>query len=287
MTNSSIINSAKTQPVLSGLLFKARSMGYGQGTRQKYTFTNVEMAELECIMAAWSELSTILQLGALTSTQVDILHRKLIASVRYKRSIHIATIFCPSYRLGECRIGYNREIGSSTLRNLNALAKVVAVFNRAGIYTSVTIYFSDILLENYDALQGTNYLDDLQANFDSLQRHLPEDGFEAIRLSSLGRLADQVGDRGTISAPIEASSSDLDIVEQRNAAFYSAQLGWADHQTRERTEMLARNYPLLAEAVSAKHPESIYYWSESAFERFRLMPNMSLPVMFPKHEVSE
>ncbi len=260
----------------------ASNAGIGQVvSRQKILFTEQENARLVQAEKFYEEFIDFANIGYLNVAQESALRKKIIKIGLGLQKLALVSIFCPSYKTGAGIYGYNNKIGNKTRENINTLVYIANLAKKYDIKSTITILFSDLILENLHELKGTSYADDLHDTFLDLLKNIPPD-FNAIKLSSIHTLADTLGEEGTSIELIKHSPSDLNIVKMRNRICYAELLGWSDEMSDARSEQLAIAYPYLAAEINRGYPDAIYFWSESAIERTRLMPNLEVPLFVPR-----
>jgi hypothetical protein len=270
----------KPSPEISSLIELLRRGGIGHSlSRQKFELTEAEQETIHRAILLWTHLNPLIEITAMNKGSLRNLLQQLATSILGNTAIAVVSIFCPSYKLGSGAIGYNDSIGSTTKSNIARLCQIEALFFDYGIACAITIYFSDLLLENYPLLLGTAYREDLAQNYQDLV--CSTSPWKVQLLSALGGLVTSVGEQGATSPQPTINPDAFAIVLDRNKAFYQDKLGWSETQTTQRTRDLALNYPYLADEINAAHPTGLYYWSESAWERSLLMPNLALPIVFP------
>ena len=260
----------------------ALHLGMGRSiSRQKKQFTHSEQVKIKQGQEFYEQILALVNIGYLNNNQLKELRDALAEIALGSKPFHMLSIFCPSYKKGRHAYGYNKEIGSKTRQNLQILTTIQELCKKYNVECSFTVFFSDLLLENYEKIKTDDYLPDLDDNFDDLRRKAPTD-FHIFRLSDINALNNQVGIHGAKKKLCEINALDLDIVKRRNQIAYKEILGWADAVSDVRTAQLAISDPYLSQAMNVYNPAAIYYWSESAIERTRLMPNLELPLFVPK-----
>lgn len=259
----------------------ATVLGLGTAvTRQKIDLVEADKLRLENCL---NLLSVILSLS--NTTYLDIqkqkqLEMEILKNIYHNNGLSFVSVFCPPYKKGIGCYGYNEQIGSTTFRNIRILQQIRRLCIKNGVSCNVTIYFSDLLLENFEKLIGTSYRADLSSAFDDLCAKA--NSMQVIRLSELGELKKSIGEEATDCRPLTfASEKNLKLVYERNKITYNTIFGWDDTKVRRRTKALASAYPLIAAELNKKHSKSICYWSETAIERTLLMPNLNLPIFIP------
>ncbi|MEI7689368.1 MAG: hypothetical protein WCI79_00140 [Candidatus Saccharibacteria bacterium] len=252
-----------------------------QETRQKIVFTDQETQYLIDSQKTFGSIMDLMNLGFLPKVTQSRTLDKILSDIILKNEIQIVSVFCPSYKIGAGQIGYNNVIGNTTKNNINTLTKLYHLFSSAGCKINLTIYFSDLLIENLDELSDTDFRTSLDKNYRDLLDKSPKQ-FIIKKLSALNNLDNLIGERGS-NIPIANIEEDKkQIVQGRNEIFYKNILNWQDDKIRDRTEALATNYPYIAQALNESYQEAYLYWSESAYERYLLMPNLNMDLLFPK-----
>lgn len=278
-----IIPQVAVTPEISSLLQRFRQQGVGQNiSRQQFQITDAELKLLQDSCSLWMELIRLIELGAMARADIGNLQHLLVSAKLHGNSLRIISVFCPSYKIGDGQIGYTGRVGNKTLFNIQTLQAIRQLCLQHGIGPKITVYFSDLILENYASLAGTSYVEDLRRNFLDLRQQA--DGIEVLKLSSLADLKTTLGETGRTTGNLEVPDHDYQRVLNRNAVFYADQLGWDLTQVEQRTRVLALSYPIMARALHLNHRYSLCYWSESAWERSNLMVGLNMPIIFPKHE---
>ena len=220
-----------------------------------------------------------------TSSKISTraLVRCLAISITTSTPLAMLAVFCPSYKLGIGQVGFERSIGDHTIQVISELLTFLQRSVAAGLHTQTEVYFSDLLLENYDILQGTDYRRDLHLTFESFQSRFRECGMPTLSvhlLSSLTELERRIGERGAHNSDALRDQKLFRHVYLRNSAFYAEQLGWQDVRILERTDVLYHSYAEMGRYFRSRNPNYVLYWTESAYERAPLY-STALDKLYP------
>ena len=252
-------------------------------SRQKLMLSQDEIELIDHIDRVTNSLMNLTNRGYLSKIQEKLLVSHIQRSILNSQPLSFVSIFCPPYKKGHNAFGYNSVVGETTRANIALLSKIENICTNAGLEFSVTIYFSDLLLENYEELQSHNYKHELALAFADLKHRAS--CFNVMKLSDLGNLAIIVGEAGPCQALNNngaINNCDLQLLYARNQITYKSIYNWDDRKIQKRTDDLVLAYPYLADAMNKYHQNSIYFWSETAIERTRLMPNLNLPLFVPR-----
>ena len=261
----------------------AVELGVGKKiSRQKVSLTNKESGALLKSNNFSKLLLRLHNYGSLTKFQQKDLERYIYQVGFGLQPMNIVSIFCPSYKRGTGEVGYNSEIGPRTRANIKILSYIKEICQKYNIPCTITIYFSDLLLENYSKLITVDYKSQLNNNYNDLV--LKVSSIATVRkLSELGDLASSISTNAGNCLPIiDIDEKDQQLLIARNRITYQTIFGWSEREVRKRTTELINAYPYLAKAINYYHPNAMYYWSETAIERVRLMPNLAIPLFMPK-----
>lgn len=250
-------------------------------SRQKIAFSDEEKQRLINTQKIFNLVLSNINLDFLPSNLRKITKKQLLNDLLFKKDINIVSVFCPSYKKGLNAIGYCEKIGSSTKNNINNLINLEKIINSVGCNTNITILFSDLLIENFQHLKDTKFRESLKENYLDLVDYCP-DSFKVELLSSFGDLSDTIGENGAQISICDVKNEDLEIVETRDLIFYKNSLGWKENDSKQRTKDLSISYPYIARALNTLAKNTYLYWSESSYERYLLMPNLKLNIIFPK-----
>lgn len=278
------------QKGMSSLITQARQLGIGKVISfQKTAYSQKDLDRLKIIINWWNFLnkSTIPELRDLKTEKK--IQKLVIESVGNKKPLIIYSIFCPSYKKGKGAYGYRTNIGKNTKAFISKLISFINCSSDFGLDTSAKVYFSDLLLENYLKLKGTNYQQDLEKNYQDFKKEVLRTGKGKIKISKLSSFKEiqkKIGEKGILGGPIGVPRNVYETVFTRNKIFYLGQLGWNEKMVKERTSVLARCYSFMGEALRKKFPKGIMFWTESAYERGKMYSGFSqenpLPIIYPQ-----
>lgn len=250
-------------------------------TRQKIKYSENELDSIKSVYLFFEDLNKIINWTFLSDKDNDRVALFFLNSLLLTKKLEVISVFCPSYKKNKNEFGYSSNIGTKTKLNIEMIHKVLKLATKYGISASATIYFSDLILENYSRLKFIDYKSQLKSNFHDLKMKVPPT-FSVKLLSSLGDLNNQIGEIGPDEPLIDINNKDFEIVLNRNRLFYKDCLGWKEPEIIERTFELTKAYPYIANAINKEYGGAIYFWSESAKERLRLMRNLKLPVIISR-----
>lgn len=254
------------------LVFQANRMGIGKLlSRQKSSYTLTQIAEMKKVLKVWQVIESLSTPGFRSKDSSSLARTAVIKSLKEQGGINFYSVFCPSYKKGSGMCGYTGEIGSNTKYYLSRLSELVMKVIEVAPKTTATVFFSDLLLENHQALIGSSYRSDLERNFKSFSKYvktLPFSGACTVRkLSDIPTLKDKIGESGVMKKHAIVNGDVLKCVLNRNKIFYGKILGWSNSMIMERTIVLADTYLELARTFKLIFPTGMAVWVESAYER--------------------
>lgn len=276
---------------LAFLINAAKRVGIGKVvSSQKTEYSQQDLASLSKILQAWNVIYSHSISGLLDHRSTNKLQSVIIDAV-INKELHFFSIFCPSYKKGYGAFGYNKTTGANTKRFILSIFSFLNDFLRTGINFDFNLYFSDLLLENYEKLIGTEYRNDLMENYNDLKSIIESSAYRDIidchLLSEECFLSDCIGEKGVCDCCDPTSQKILQQVYKRNLIFYRDKLGWSESKVLLRTETLACCYNIIGRYFTQKFSNlAIMFWTESAYERGRLYSginqNDTVPIIYPK-----
>lgn len=282
--------SAPDQAAVATVVMYARNFGIGRPiSAQRAAYTAQDLIHVGILLKWWSVLLDTCNLSNSQKTNHRAVVRALSRSITGAVPLPMIAVFCPSYKLGRGNIGFEHNVGEHTCAVIDQMVTFLRRSVRAGLRVQLDAHFSDLLLENYDLLQGTDYRHDLEQNYQSFCCRFSEAGLTDLsvrRLSSLGELVERIGEAGTHSSA-QRDPKLFRHVYLRNRVFYAEQLGWSDDRIRLRTEILYDSYAEMGLVFRGHNANTVLYWTESAQERAGLYssalePAAPLPVIYPQ-----
>ncbi len=269
----------------------ARKFGIGEPISfQKTSYSPAEVGMLKKILAWWEYLGEFSNVEFRDNLMTREMLRCVISSLKSEKPVKIYAVFCPSYATGKGVVGYTGKVGPRTKSSISSMVSFLERSNDLGIKMEGVAYFSDLLLENYEKLQGTDYKKDLESNFREFEDILIQSRFitEVKKLSEIKDLEKEIGERGIEPADLKEDSGKLfECIYKRNIPFYEEELGWGDEEIRQRTKTLIGSYRILGRFFKNLFPDGLMFWTESAYER-GLMYNAGLdkenviPIIYPR-----
>ncbi len=282
-------SSSVSIPGISQLVNAARQRKIG--TPISYQKTNYSKFDIDilCKLLKWwkflNETSSLEFRDKSTSRKIQ---QTIIDVVLSGYPLLIYSVFCPSYKKGIGEIGYTGSTGNHTKKMVAEMSTFVHTSNEI-IPTQGIVYFSDLLLENYNLLKNTAYHSDLTNNYSDFQQVFklqdPQGAIETKLLSEIQVFADEIGESGLTAdnSPIPADT--YRTVYLRNLVFYRENLGWSEDQVATRTKTLAASYAFMGNIFRFLHKSGLMYWTESAYERGPMYNGMDqlnpLPIIYP------
>lgn len=304
MKNSYILNwheivdkVAETQLIqsrenLSSLITYARQFGVGKPiSYQKTVYSKCDLEMIGRIIKIWQYIKNNSSFEWFNNRTIALIQKMIINSIIKKKTIQFYAVFCPSYKKDYKSFGYTGKIGNHTQLMIAKYSNLILGLSDLGLAVKAVAFFSDLLLENYDKLLGTNYKNDLKNNYSLFKKELVKKskGIIAIRaLSSIKELNLRIGEEGCISKASSVPSKVYKRVFIRNKIFYKKNFGWSDKMVEERTTVLASCYAILGHYFRENYQESTMYWVESAYERSSMYSGFNqdtpIPIIFPKND---
>ncbi len=279
---------------LGKLIWITRKLGIGTPiTRQKTSYTDNELDTLYKIIICWNILSSISMPEFRDKYTFEATVTTLTRSITSNTPLLIYSIYCPSYNKGVNAYGYTGVCGVHTQTHIRGHVSLVSRLSAVGIEVKGLAIFSDLLLENFNRLVGTNYKQQLEKNFvhftDLIQSIDPHKLMLVKKLSAYKFLARMIGEKGAISGPIEVPDRVYNIALSRNRVFYRNVLGWDEESVVARTNVLVNSYSLMGHYFRRTFPNGIMYWVESAYERGLLYNGNKqkdpIPIIYPHKRV--
>lgn len=258
------------QKDLSSLITYSRQLGLGEPiTFQKTSYSQKDLEHLRILLSWWNLVNLISNKEWRDKITARIIQRNAILSLIENKPLEIYSIFCPSYKKGNGEYGYMGVIGNHTKAYIHKLSGFVKLSKELGLSIHATAYFSDLLLENYECIQGTTYKEDLKTNYLSFKREFLDVGnfVETKLLSSINELSKGIGEKGIRKGVINIPIEIFEKILERNKVFYINGLGWTNSMVKERTDILISSYSLMGLVFRKMYPNGIMFWVESAYER--------------------
>lgn len=287
------LSSKKQIKDLSSLVTICRLSGIGIPiSYQKTKYSKKDISILRKVFRWWSFLAQESNEEFRDQYTTKVLAKALIRSINKKESLIIYSVFCPSYKKGVGAVGYTGILGSHTQKTINKLVNFVYKSNQAGVETKGLVYFSDLLLENYNRLKKTDFKKDLLNNYDQFRKMFFKLDFRKLitvkLLSDVPPFKEYIGGKGIEKGIIDVPAEIINLVKERNNVFYKGILGWSEKQVEERTKILLRCYSFMGDYFRKNLPDGIMYWAESAYERGRIYHGMKqelpIPIIYPKKD---
>lgn len=272
------------------LIFQANRNGIGNIlSRQKSVYSLNQLAQLKRILRVWQIIDSNSIFEFRSREMGSLLRDVVITSISKQNKLDFFSVFCPSYKKGLGASGYTGKVGNHTKHYLSYISKLVTEVRSIFPNTNITIFFSDLLLENYSALAGSSYKRDLERNYSNFLEFINGLGLSNIctvkKLSDIPTLKEKVGESGIMSKHVPINDAILRQVFNRNKVFYTNELGWSDEMVMERTVILADTYLEIANALKLLFPNGIAVWAESAYERGLLYSDSDgrpiIPIIYP------
>ena len=274
---------------LSSLITQARQFGLGRPVSfQKTEYTDSDLNKLKILISWWQLLNKISIPEWRDTLTTRKIQRIICSSLVDNRPLTFYAIFCPSYKKGIGVSGYTGKIGNHTKSYIRKYSNFVTETQKIGFMTNAVAYFSDLLLENFEKLIGTDYKKDLRNNFLSFKKEFSvasKRKIETRLLSEIDAFKSTIGEQGTLDGKINIPKKFFNIVMERNKVFYLNELGWSVQTVKERTEILARCYSKMGEVFREIYPNGVMFWVESAYERGSMYSGVQqdnpIPIIYP------
>jgi len=276
---------------ISGLITQCRLNGIGiPVSYQKTRYSDKDLKLIKKIIKWWVFLTQKSNEEFRDQYTSKAIANAIIHAVIFNKPLIIYSVFCPSYRKGIGAIGYTGMVGDYTQKMIIKYINFIYGSNQLGVNTSGKVYFSDLLLENYQKLKNTTYEKDLRSNYIHFRKLFRKKDYKKlISVSLLSRITyfrKNIGKEGITRGPINIPPEIFNVVRERNSIFYKKVLGWSEKQVIERTKILARCYSFMGDYFRKKFPYGIMYWVESAYERGRMYhgnhQKLPIPIIYPR-----
>lgn len=285
-------NSIKNEKDLCLIFTYARQFGIGKGVSfQKTAFSETDLEILRVVSCWWSLLNDITNIEFRDKVTTRNILRTIFSSIKYKKTIHTIGIFCPSYKKGVGEFGYTGKLGSHSKQAIKQMIEFIDRSNEMGLGMNGTAYFSDLLLENFKKLQGTEYKLDLEKNFLEFRKEFEKSNFITVkRLSDVTDLKAIIGEEGPKPNILNKIENGIyRRVLSRNMVFYKDELGWTESMVKNRTDILYSAYAIMGEYFyKIINGNGLMFWTESAYERGVLyntpLPDGGIPIIYPKKQ---
>lgn len=284
----SLGNVSLSQKDIASLVTYARKAGIGKiVTFQKTEYTHDDLNKLKVFLDWWNLLNNETA-NEWRDKETSILIQKIVAnSLVSDLKVSIYAVFCPSYNKGIGAFGYTGVTGKHTKSTITKMSEFVKLSSKIGLKIEATAYLSDLILENYEKLQGTDYKQDLLKNFTDFKNQfsLKNKAVTVKFLSDIPELSHKLAEKGFVTKKESVSPKIFSRVYERNLIFYKEVLGWNEAQVEKRTKVLASSYAYMGEVFNKLYPKGIMYWTESAYERSSMYsgmhPQKTIPIIFP------
>ena len=278
---------------ISSVVTFSRLNGIGRPlTYQKTIYDERDLKTLRTIFEWWVIINKFAIPEYRNSETTESLVKRVCTAILQSKKLAVYAVFCPSYKTGKGAYGYTGIIGNHTKKYIKKFCNFISESKKAGLQIHAVAYFSDLLLENFERLRGTNYKKDLKKNFKSfleefgkLQQH---GEIEVKKLSGISEAKSQIGEKGITQGELGIHERLFSRVYKRNIAFYHHELGWTKGMVKKRTEILARSYSCLGQILKMKHPNGVMVFVESAYERGDMFSGDSntdpIPIIYPRKD---
>ena len=265
------LTDASPEAGLATVISYARNFGIGVPVSpQKADYSTSDLNNLRILLKWWSLLITRSNFALLSKVSLRALVRCLSTSIVLSRPVPVLAIFCPSYKVGNDKIGFETTVGHHTSLVVDGLLHYLTDAENTGLVTQTEVYFSDLLLENLELLAGTSYRYDLDRNYQSFQAAFLNDhhlNISVQKLSVFDELIAKIGEAGVHDPYADRDPKLFDHVHRRNRIFYAQQLAWHEDRILNRTKILYDSYKQLGIFFRSRNPWYVIYWTESAYER--------------------
>lgn len=243
-------------------------------SRQKTVYSQADLFVLKKIFDCFIILDNFFYISNQHLEIQDELIQRFLSAVTKKEEIIFFVVFCPSYKKGVNQFGYNNKVGESTKNNLLFIKKFIENLNKIDIKFKLYLFFSDLILENYQKLKGGTYKKDLNANYRSFKKfiNLNFKSFSRYvfvsKLSKEKKLKVHLGEIGlTSNSQLISEEQELNLIH-RHKLFYGPILGWNDEQIIDRTKTIIASYNFLGDFFNSKFDKKgVMIWTESFQER--------------------
>lgn len=265
----SLLNS--DQKDVASLVTQARQYGIGKAiSYQTTSYSDEDIYKLEKLLKLWQIIDDVFANEWRDKKVTAIIQKIIITSLLTATNLNLYAVFCPSYKKGLGAYGYSGICGSHTIKLISKISDVYKKIKQIGVDISITFYFSDLLLENYDKLIGTNYRKDLDLNYQDFVDKVinaSQGEIEVQKLSDLPTLSKVIGEKGIEQGGLGVPEDIFERVYNRNLVFYKENLGWSDEEVLYRSQVLARCYSYMGDVFRKLDNNNIMIWTESAYER--------------------
>jgi hypothetical protein len=259
-------------------------------TFQKIEYSQEDLILLKKIITAWSWIDQNGNREFRSKRINKEIQSNLIRTIKENGTLLIYAIFCPSYKTGLNAIGYTGKVGDRTKKIIKDFSRYIYEINKIGIKIKGIVYFSDLLLENYDLLIKTNYKKDLRTNFEEFKKNFKQnDPLELISvdlLSAIKVLNKKIMERGITKGKIGVPLPIFNLILKRDLLFYKEKLGWDESKVVDRIKLLSRCYCFMGKVLKKKYLNGLMYWTESSYERANMYNGLDqdhpLAIIFPK-----
>lgn len=153
-----LFNIDKKTVGVSSIINISKSYGIGNPISfQKAQYNNENLYFIKKIIDIWSCIinHSAKEFNSLNNQRES---QKIIVQSVLNNQLIFFSIFCPSYKKGVGLFGYNRTIGINTKFFINKIFLFLEDLTKIDINIKFDIYFSDLILENYEKIKDSNYL---------------------------------------------------------------------------------------------------------------------------------
>jgi hypothetical protein len=275
---------------LSSLVTMAKKYGIGNPvTFQKTVYTDDDISKIEKLFSWWKFLFSNSMIEYRDRHSLSSIQKVLCSCVSKNVKLTIYAVYCPSYKKGLGEVGYTGVVGKHTNKLIREMVNFVYNSKGSGIDTCGEAFFSDLLLENFDKLKGTQYKEDLMLNYEDFKkifRDNDQEGLISVKLlSEVGDLRSGLGEVGIQSSLKVVPDDIFELVNKRNEVFYMVNLGWTKDVVLMRSRVLSSSYAYMGREFRTLYPNGLMFWTESAYERGRLYHGLDvanpLPIIYP------
>jgi hypothetical protein len=281
----------KWQRDFNVLITRAKVNGLGKPINwQEIEFGDQDIAILKKAGRWWGYFLSHESPHWRTSRMTEIILDLIIRLIINNKPLFIYAIFCPGYKKGRGAFGFKTYVGGTTIRGIKALSKLTNQTKKLNIpHHLPEAWYSDLLLENYEKVVKFGELKNLEKNFNSFKKETSniDKSIKVKKLSEVGSMEKLIKPEGLQKGPARLPKKILERVYTRNLLFYRDVLGWSEKDTKKRTDVLARCYPVMGEEIRRLYPNSLMVFTENAYERGAMYSSMEIdknpvPIFYPR-----
>lgn len=273
---------------VNALLNEAKKQGVGIEKNQALFYLEKDYDLINYISNFWLSITRTEIKNHRTSSETHKVFKRMIRSFKTGNPIKFVLILCPAYKKGPGEYGFKENPGKTTGQLIAYLNEIIALAKANNLKASGEIWFSDLLVENYQKMDKKYVSDSLERNYKQIKDMVGKiRNIRTRRLSQVGSLALNIGIAGKKTFN-HIPKQIIERVKNRSSVFYFEILGWGKKEVDDRIKILAPAYELIGMELN-QIDDAIMIFGEKNLERGKMYSGDQsdtncVPIIYPKLE---